>query len=95
MRQADADVRADRIAVQRGDLTGPHTTGRSEYQEILTERTVVLAFRQSSGTGKLDKRQDGSENKQISESTILIAQAYVPVVAMARVPVAFAMQVMA
>jgi hypothetical protein len=45
--------------------------------------------------GKLDKRQEGSENKQISESTILIAQAYVPVVAMARVPVAFAIQVVA
>jgi len=45
--------------------------------------------------GNLDKRQDKSKNKQISESIILIAQAYVPVVAVARGPGVFAIQVVA
>ena len=45
--------------------------------------------------GNLDKRQDGSKNRQISESIILTAQAYVPVVAVARAPGAFALQVVA
>jgi hypothetical protein len=45
--------------------------------------------------GNLDKRQDGSKNKQISESIILIAQAYVPVVAVTRAPRVFALQVVA
>jgi hypothetical protein len=45
--------------------------------------------------GNLDKRQDGSKNKQISESSIPIAQAYVPVVAVARAPRVFALQVVA
>jgi hypothetical protein len=43
----------------------------------------------------LDKRQDKSKNKQISESIILIAQAHVPVVAVARGPRVFAIQVVA
>jgi hypothetical protein len=45
--------------------------------------------------GNLDKRQDESKNKQISESIILTAQAYVTVVAVARAPRVFALQVVA